>query len=230
MTLVFASEADLARALLARVRTVFPAHDRIETEVPSLLGIADVVLARTDRPQLDRRLASKLPAVLTHSGAQAIVDVVMGGDVPPARARALRRLQASGHVIEVAGELALAPAQYDAYIEIVAIEVKLDDWRRADAQAERYRTYADRAYVVLPAERVTPGVEEFYARGPVGLIAVGTDAEIVVPARVAPPSEPWRRVLVSEELSARLMATGTHRATLGMPVSRYPRSLPAPSA
>jgi hypothetical protein len=223
------SEADLARVLMRQARTLFPAIDRVETEVPSRLGIADVVLVRTNRRQLDRRLASQLAAVLTQSAAQVLVEVVAGhvAATPP---RLRGQLQASGHIVRGIGELALAPALLDAYLEIIAIEVKLDDWRRADAQAERYRTYADRAYVALPAERITPAVRAFYERGAVGLIAVGAPSEIVVAARIDIPAEAWRRVLVSEVLSARLMESQRHRATLGMSVSRYPRAATVPTA
>lgn len=225
----FASEADLAFAFRAHACPLFPMHDRLEVEVPSLLGIADVILARTDPLQLERRIASELPAVLTQSGAQAVAGIANGQDLTE-RVRAVRHLRASGHIREVGGRLALSPALRDAYTDIIAVELKLDDWRRADAQAERYRTYADRSYVALPAERITAKIEEFFSRGSVGLIAVEETARIVVPARLAPPTEPWRRVLVSEELFARLMARGIPRATLGMPVSRYPRSVPVPSA
>lgn len=57
--------------------------------------------------------------------------------------------------------------------ELIAVEAKLTRWREALAQAAVYRRYADRAYVLLPAERAEMAVEHrfsFIERG-VGLLS-----------------------------------------------------------
>jgi len=143
--------------------------------------------------------------------------------------RLIRELAGSGHLLAAVHGWRPAPGLVDPYDELVAIEAKLEDWRRAEAQAARYRTYADASYVVLPVERITPTVREFFARGPVGLLGAGDHVEMVVQARVSSPLEPWRRLLVAEVLTARLSNPGTHRATLGTSASRYPRSGQVPS-
>lgn len=220
----FVSEAELALALAQGGRALFAQFDRAELEVPSRLGIADLVFARTDASRLSRRLACGLDAILTPSASQALMRV---GDGGPVTTRLLRQLRETGHLVDAGGGVTRAPGLQDPYLELIAVEAKLDDWRRAEAQAERYRTYADAAYVALPLERISPVAREYFERTPVGLLAVGAQVEVVIPARVASPSEPWRRLLVSEVLTTRLPGRGTPDATLGMPASRYPRLAPA---
>ena len=236
----FATEDELVVALAAGLRTIFPGFDRVEVEVPSRLGIADLVAVRTNRTRLERRLGSELPAVLMPGAAQllsALRSTQPMAEESLFRAagverrygrRLVRDLAASGHLAGSDAAWSLCPDLLDPYDEIIAIEAKLEDWRRADAQAERYCTYADRAFVALPADRVGTGTVDFFRRGRIGLIAVGERVEVLVDARPAAPAEPWRRFLVSEVLTARVPGRQTVRATLGTSASRYPRSAAAP--
>ncbi len=51
--------------------------------------------------------------------------------------------------------------------EVVAFEFKLEDWKRAFYQAIRYRSFAHRGYVVLPANvvhRCDPMLDVFRAQ------------------------------------------------------------------
>lgn len=57
--------------------------------------------------------------------------------------------------------------------EIVAFEFKLEDWKRAFYQATRYRSFAHRVYVVLPANvvhRCDPMLDAFRVQN-IGLLS-----------------------------------------------------------
>lgn len=61
--------------------------------------------------------------------------------------------------------------------EVIAVEAKLTRWRDALEQAVVYRRYADRVYVLLPAESAVVAVEHkdtFLAEG-VGLLSYSSD-------------------------------------------------------
>ena len=51
------------------------------------------------------------------------------------------------------GKLKLTAKAYIPHIEILSIEFKLSDWRKALRQAARHRSFADRAYVVMPMSK-----------------------------------------------------------------------------
>lgn len=78
----------------------------------------------------------------------------------------------------------------DILPEIIAIEAKVSDWRRAARQSARNRVFAHRVYVALPssvAQRVRRE-PEFCAKG-VGVVAVDATGEcsVVRPARRGRP-------------------------------------------
>lgn len=90
----------------------------------------------------------------------------------------------------------------DPFEQLVAVELKLRDWRRAVAQAGRYRLFAERSYVALPAMRINDNVVAEAVRNRVGVLAVGTDRS-VRPAchpATAPALQPARRRWASEQL------------------------------
>ena len=63
---------------------------------------------------------------------------------------------------------------------LIAIELKLTDWRKALAQARSYTLFADFAYVALPAARITTAaLAAFAEQREVGLLAVGAGVEVV---------------------------------------------------
>jgi hypothetical protein len=81
--------------------------------------------------------------------------------------------------------------------QVLAFEAKLRDWRKALRQAWRNSSFANRVYVVLPADCARRALEhrqEFEARG-VGLCAVGSDGRLIVLIAGAPcrPVLPWLR-------------------------------------
>ena len=46
----------------------------------------------------------------------------------------------------------------DPFTSLVAVELKLRDWRRGLSQASRYRLFAERSYLALPHQRISQDV------------------------------------------------------------------------
>lgn len=91
----------------------------------------------------------------------------------------------------VAGSYRLEAAWRQPLREVVSVEVKVNDWRRAVAQAGRNRVFSNRSFIALP-EAVALRVRrerEFRLLG-IGIIGVSDDgaARIVRPARRQTPS------------------------------------------
>jgi len=72
--------------------------------------------------------------------------------------------------------------------EVIGVEVKMTDWRRAIFQALLNRYCVDRSYIALWTGRVTTNVLSEAIQWGVGVLAVSaTSIEIV---RAAPPNQP----------------------------------------
>lgn len=231
---LFAYEAELVLRLMSLLPALLPRHTFVATEVAAKLGIADVVVARPRPAELERRLGSGLHPVLVPGAIQLLE--ALDGELTTAEVldrsglargygrRLIRELHETGHI---AGDDPWARAQSIATVfdSFVAIEAKLTDWRRAVAQAVRYRTFAHLSYIALPLATRGSVDEAWVRRSGIGLIYVGdTEAEIAVEASPSCMVESWRRLLVSETL----VATGMRPASSCSSVSD-PRPVPRPS-
>jgi hypothetical protein len=84
--------------------------------------------------------------------------------------------------------------------DLIAIEVKRTDWRRALGQAALNRFCADRSYIALWSGRVPAAVIEEAARHGIGVLGIGeADLEILGPAPAAKP-DPVLRSRLREAL------------------------------
>lgn len=112
------------------------------------------------------------------------------------------------------GRLVLARDQLLPQIEITAFEFKLTNWRRALYQAQRYRTFAHRVFVVMPPTPVSqsPDVLATFRCFNIGLMLHGADgrSEVAVPARKRHPTSRLRYIMA-----------------IGMLLQDVPRSSPA---
>lgn len=109
----------------------------------------------------------------------------------------------------------------DPFESLTAVELKLRDWRRAIAQAGRYRLWAERSYVAMPAQRLTEATITEALRNGVGLLAVhGSPGEasvtLVLEAPTAAPLQPQRRRWASEQVFSSAREPSTRRA--GTPI------------
>ena len=78
----------------------------------------------------------------------------------PAAARAFKRIERSGLVIRTTGgKISLDAGGFTRGLIVTAIELKLSRWREALEQATSYLKFADRAYVILDADRTLGGEE-----------------------------------------------------------------------
>jgi hypothetical protein len=96
--------------------------------------------------------------------------------------------------------------------------LKLRNWRRAIAQAGRYRLFAERSYVALPVGRVDSDLVLQARRNQVGVLAVCEDETVRVAeeAPIGEPLQPLRRRWASEQLLNALQYPGARVA--GSPI------------
>ena len=122
-------------------------------------------------------------------------------------------LAEAGAIEENSGPLALTPTWRQVLPEVVAVELKVSDWRGALSQAVRNLLFAHRSFVAFPVDlaRRVRTAPEFGLLG-VGIIAVADKGEVRVSrcARRSPPRS-WRYYY---ELAARVAKSGT---TLALP-------------
>ncbi|WP_343989413.1 hypothetical protein [Terrabacter terrae] len=106
----------------------------------------------------------------------------------------------------------------DPYGGLVAVELKLSAWRRAIAQAGRYRLFAEQCFVALPDSRVASAVIGEAARNRVGVLAVENDGSVRVVHTVAPAAavQPHRRRWAAEQVLRSVTTPGARRA--GSPI------------
>jgi len=76
--------------------------------------------------------------------------------------------------------------------DMVAVELKVSDWRRALAQAARNRWHVDYSWVGMAEEYVAPAARNLpaFEEAGVGLVAVGTEsARVILEARRVAPAD-----------------------------------------
>ncbi|WP_298990966.1 hypothetical protein [uncultured Pseudokineococcus sp.] len=114
-----------------------------------------------------------------------------------------------------------ALAAEDPFTHLTAVELKLRNWRRAIAQAGRYRLWAEQTYVALPASRVDGVVLHEAERNRVGVLAVHGDVDeswvvCALEAAAAPPVQPQRRRAAAERVLAGVRSPS--RRVAGSPI------------
>jgi hypothetical protein len=115
---------------------------------------------------------------------------------PPEKLRScLSKLVEAQILTSEKGTFSLAPAWRDVLPEVIAVEVKVEKWRRALSQAIRNLSFAHRSYVALPsavAHRVRS--EPDFRQLGIGLLAVNGKEGVKV-VRTARRNRPrvWRR-------------------------------------
>ncbi len=103
--------------------------------------------------------------------------------------------------VKLRGEQLTATKGIGRHIRIVAIEAKLSRWKDALLQAQKYRSFANEAYIAMPTTVVRKNLTavEACADSGVGIIAVDqTGADVFLNAeRAQPQSAEWVRILSS---------------------------------
>ena len=191
-------EATLQHAVEGRLLSLFPQEDRLlwtAGSVPLGAGCPDIVLTSCE-PQIialtevDVSSRAMLAYLRTVGRARSETISVRLGKSLKAVVRSLSSLVEANILIMDRGNYALSEDWRAVLPEIVTIEVKVGDWRRAVAQAARNRIFAHRSFVALPeqlAERVkTETIFRELGIGVLGVLADG-DVHVVRRARRATP-------------------------------------------
>lgn len=138
----------------------------------------------------------------------------------PAAARAFKRIERSELVIRTKdGKISLDAGGFTRGLIVSAIELKLSRWREALTQAMSYLKFADRAYVVLDADRTVCDEEmvEAFRASRVGLFILGAGnlAEVVTAQEQHCVSV--QRVQAVQKLCVSLTSSGRLQSGVGAP-------------
>lgn len=148
----------------------------------------------------------------------------------PTAERTFRKLVRMGATtITPEGGLRISDTHSTLGVEIIAIEFKMRRWRQALAQAETYRTFADRSFVVLDAGQteVTPRMISAFADAEVGLL-LQTGAELILIADATPRRHiSSDRIVATQKLASALLnssnTSNSHSdATFETPKAKLP--------
>lgn len=190
------------------------------TECSGPIGIADVVMAQVNFDALSSRVKMGLAPLLDPVIGKAffalslhetcILDdlaIHLGYSAPYLWRRGVRPLVDCGYVSMREGVLSVSKRLPKVFERVVAVELKLSDWRAGLHQARRYQHFANKVYLALDSSyvhRVVPYTQELLAQN-VGLLSV--DSQSLGLSMLADPrwSEPISTVdhaVVGERLLA----------------------------
>jgi len=68
--------------------------------------------------------------------------------------------------------------------EVIAIEAKINDWRRGALQANRYKTFAHKTYLALPSTKEHLVDKDFFKKHNIGLILFDTESFVKKTTRI----------------------------------------------
>lgn len=129
-------------------------------------------------------------------------------------ARAVGPLCARGILAWVDDTLVVQQPVSNPFAELVAVELKLKDWRRGLGQAGGYRLFANRSYLAVPVGLISTATVDAAARNRVGVLAVADDGRVTVavdcPRRA--PINGRSAELVAQRVIERIAAPSSRRA------------------
>ena len=191
-------EATMQTHLVSQFHKAFPEPQYPRWVAGSLsvgAGIPDLLVISCD-PKVFALTNLELPhssvlAYLKAVGCARFETIVDRVKVPQKRLlRCLDILAEAGAVSEGQGVFSIVPVWRNILPEIIAIEVKVQDWRRVIDQAMRNSIFAHRTYAALPAATANRIKSELVLRRfGIGLLAVEAGDEVRV-VRRAPYRQP----------------------------------------
>ncbi|MCT1522075.1 MULTISPECIES: hypothetical protein [Dietzia] len=199
-------------------------------EIDAGRGVADLVAGFSGDAWLPTRstFANPLALSVLDKTQVPIVESQLRAWAPHGW-RSLKRqiiepLVAGGHLEAFYSEEESAPSYRatlnaaDPFSSLVAVELKLKDWRRAVAQAGRYRLFAERSFVAMPVTVMSANLETEALRNRVGLLSIDSagGVEVVLEAPTSGPLQPLRRRWAAEQLLSAVRAPTTRVA--GSPI------------
>jgi DNA-binding Lrp family transcriptional regulator len=192
-----------------------PGDLSIVREMSGPYGIPDFTAIVGGRDTIDARLACPVPPLLNeidaaivavaHVNAARRVDALARAVGWPVAtiARRVPHLVRSGGLIEVRPKLYVRPQAIQPHGSIVAVEAKVEDWRKALRQVRTYAVWADSYVVVMGGltKKATQVMREEVLRDSGGLVV---DGEWVVRPSLVSPNSRQRRLWAAEHVIAAL--------------------------
>lgn len=225
----FAAEIELAPAVRTWLLGL-PTTSHVVDEVDAGAGIADLVGAYAptssplSRPAIDNQVTLRLLDLLQVPTPESYLRTWAPYGWSGLKRRVLAPGLDQGWLTCEAGDdpiyAATAPVA-DPFEHLVAVELKLRDWRRGIAQAGRYRLWAEQSYVALPASRLSLTVLNEAERNRVGVLVIhGSPAdatvEVASTATTCQPLQPQRRRWAAEQVLGALHSPSPRAA--GAPI------------
>lgn len=193
--------ADLVGAFDARL------VDRVTAKIPALTSLLQVqVVERLQKPATSEELRSWAPHGWRGLHARALAPLLDSGTVK---------------FDDVEDRWRLSCDVPPPFGQMIAVELKLKDVRRAVVQAARYRLFAEQSYVAVPASRATDHGVDLVTRSGVGLLAISPDGNVekVVTAPRRRPIDSDTSRLAAERVF-RAVSTPSPRRIAGSPRGR----------
>lgn len=200
----FLREADMLMPIIAQRMHLLPQNvTDWETffEIQTMHGVVDMLFVVPNTDALAKREAVGLPAVTDSAQVATLLGLTALGAihgqacsgasaaslasfVPVSsnhlKRRVLPELVSSGWITKLDGDTWVASYEYETPLkQIIAVEVKRSEWRRALSQAIPHTDFADAAFVALDAGRL-PSVTKLkpaFSYAGIGLIAVTSRAD-----------------------------------------------------
>jgi hypothetical protein len=219
-------------------------HDFVAAEIVGPDAIADLVGIRFDEKRLKAREEESISPVtdaLALSALRACRGRVLTtrelADACHVTPSGIRRalvvaLEANAMIRQTRGRYISHPAWGPVGARLVAVELKLDNWRAAFQQAQAYSHWANATWVVLG--RTPPAEAKREAdRDGLGLAVLGTDGRIrrlSRPRAVRQPRSAWAALWASEQAIAQAIDAGYRSTPTHLPVLTTARAIQADAA
>lgn len=197
-------------------------HDFVASEIVGPDAVADLVGIRFDQRRMAAREAQDIAPVIDALALRAIEvcrqRVLSTNELAAAcgvSASGMRRalaiaVEANALVRHGRGRYSCHPAWGPVGARLVAVELKLKNWRAAFQQADAYARWANATWVLLA--RTPPAEAKFEAAANgLGLAVLGTDGNIerlVRPRAVRWPRTRWAALWASEQILVRAVSAG----------------------
>lgn len=220
-------------------------HDFVAAEIVGPNAVADLVGIRFDQRRLGAReaegIAPVVDALALHALRACRGHVMSTSELAEAchvtssgigRALAIA-VDANAMIRRGRGRYACHPAWAPVGARMVAVELKLENWRRAFDQAQSYACWANATWVVLA--RVPPAEARAHAAAHgMGLAVLGSDGMIerlVRPHTIRRPRVPWAALWAGEQALARALSAGyrSESATTVTALPAKPQGAPVAS-
>lgn len=220
----FESEVALVNAILASIARARRREYRVELEVDTGVGVADLVIAkRTPRSRNALRSVAMVSPRLAVLLSQGVGDAIKSraelaaflGTSEGAAQRVIAQLSAAGVAQQSRDSLTISGLKKPPFERLIAVEAKISDWRGVLVQAYRNLQFADESWVVLDHAFARPAIaqlDRFRVAG-VGLASVGRGQGLFIhhSATTQGPMSPAKRwqaqaVLASRSLTRKIVS------------------------